>query len=520
MNIGNLLTKSSETYPNNTAIIYGDIQLSYAKFNERVNRLANALRRLDIQKGQNVAILQYNYPQTLESLFACFKAGCGAVPINFRLHPKEYAFIIDHSESVAVILSNEFKEPVLSIRDKIPMAKHLIIMDRAEGEFLDYENLLECESPHFADVDVEPDDLAWLFYTSGTTGNPKGVMLTHRNLLAMTMNFYADISPGFGPGDVVLHAAPLSHGSGLYALPNIGKAAGNVIPESKSFDPEQIFKLIQDYRVTNMFVAPTMLRLMANSPWISKYDHSSLRSLNYGGGPMLAEDLKEAIDNFGPCLVQLFGQAESPMTITYLPHREHIKEGTPEQMKRLASAGFARTDVELKIFDSNDKELPPGEIGEIVTRSDLVMKGYWRNSKATAKALKNGWLHTGDMGYTDENGFLFIMDRTKDMIISGGENIYPREIEEVIVQHPAVREVAVIGIPDSKWGEAVKAVVSLVPGKTITEDELITYCQNNIASYKKPKSVDIVEELPKNNYGKILKRELREKYWGGRDRKV
>ena len=376
------------------------------------------------------------------------------------------------------------------------------------------------ESDQFTDAEVQPDDLAWLFYTSGTTGMPKGAMLTHRNLLDMTMNFYADICPGFGPDDVILHAAPLSHGSGLYALPNIAKGAANIILESKSFDPELVYKTIQNYRVTNMFAAPTMIKLMVDSPAVGKYDHSSMKALNYGGAPMLVEDLKEAIVKLGPCLVQLFGQAESPMTITYLSHRDHVLEGTSEQTKRLASAGFQRTDVEVKILDSKDKELPPGEMGEIVTRSDLVMKGYWRNPKATADTIKNGWLHTGDMGYMDESGYLFIMDRSKDMIITGGENVYPREIEEVLVQHPAVREVAVIGIPDPKWGEAIKAVVSVVQGKSVTEEELFSFCKENIASYKKPKSVDFMDELPKNNYGKILKRELRAKYWEDKDRKV
>jgi acyl-CoA synthetase (AMP-forming)/AMP-acid ligase II len=224
---------------------------------------------------------------------------------------------------------------------------------------------------------------------------------------------------------------------------------------------------------------------------------------------MLVEDLKEAMRKLGPCLVQLYGQAESPMTITYLPHRDHVLDGTAEQIKRLSSAGFPRTDVEVKIFDANDNELPPGEKGEIVTRSDLVMKGYWRNPEATAKTLRNGWLHTGDVGSMDESGYLFIMDRSKDMIISGGENIYP-----------AIREVAVIGVPDARWGEAVKAVVSLAEGESATEDDLIGFCKNYIASYKKPKSVDFVDELPKNNYGKILKRELRAKYWEERERKV
>jgi acyl-CoA synthetase (AMP-forming)/AMP-acid ligase II len=520
MNISKLLTKSAGTFPNNLAIVYGSRRFTYAQFNSRVNRLANALYRLGIGQGDNVALLQYNYPEMLESMFACFKAGLGAVPINWRLHPNEFAFIIDHSEARAVILSPEFNESIVDIRGRIKKAQHLITLSGAEGEHLDYETLISKESEEFADAEVRDDDLAWLFYTSGTTGMPKGAMLTHRNLLAMTMNFYADICPGFGPDDVVLHAAPLSHGSGLYALPNIGKAAANIILESQSFDPDLIFKAIQDYRVTNMFAAPTMIKLMVESAAVDKYDHSSLRALNYGGAPMLAEDLREAMTKLGPCLVQLYGQAESPMTITYLPHRDHVPDGTPEQMKRLSSAGFPRTDVEVTIFDPDDKELPPGETGEIVTRSDLVMKGYWRNTEATAKTLKNGWLHTGDVGYMDESGYLFIMDRSKDMIISGGENIYPREIEEVLIRHPAVREVAVVGVPDPKWGEAVKAVVSLVEGRSATADELIAFCKDHIASYKKPKSLDFVDELPKNNYGKILKRELRAKYWGARERKV
>jgi acyl-CoA synthetase (AMP-forming)/AMP-acid ligase II len=520
MNVGELLTKSARTFPENLALVYGDRKLSYAQFNSRVNKLANALAALGVKQGDNVAVLQYNYPETLESIFACFKAGCGAVPINFRLHPKEFAFIIDHSDARTVILSAEFNEAVLDIRESIPKVRHLITLSDAKGELLDYETLISAESEQYMAVDVEPDDLAWLFYTSGTTGMPKGAMLTHRNLVAMTMNFYADICPGFGYNEAILHAAPLSHGSGLYALPNIGKAAVNVILESKSFDPELVFKSIEAYRITNMFAAPTMVKLMADNPAVDRYDHSSMKALNYGGAPMLVEDLKKAMEKLGPCLVQLFGQGESPMTITYLPHTDHVLEGTPGQMERLASAGIPRTDVEVKILGPGDAELPPGDTGEIVTRSDLVMNGYWRNPEATQDTIRNGWLHTGDMGYMDDKGYLFIMDRSKDMIISGGENIYPREIEEVLVRHPAVREVAVIGIPDPKWGEAIKAIVSLVEGESVSEDELINFCKDNIASYKKPKSVAFVDELPKNNYGKILKRELRAKYWEDLERKV
>ena len=520
MNIGRLLSKSARAFPESRAIVYGTGESTYARFNARANRLAHALRRLGVGPGHNVAILMYNRPEMLESMFACFKAGCGAVPINFRLHPREFAFIIDHSEASVVLVSPEFDEPIAEIRERIPRARSVITVSEGAAGLLDYEALLAAESDEFDDADVGADDVAWIFYTSGTTGQPKGAMLTHRNLLAMTMSFYADMTPGLGPEDVVLHAAPLSHGSGLYALPNVGKAAAHIIPDAKSFDPEVILKLIEEHRVTNMFAAPSMIKRLLDSPAVDRHDHSSLKSLNYGGGPTLVEDLLAAMRKMGPCLVQLYGQGEAPMTITYLAHHDHVLEGTPEQRQRLGSAGIPRTDVEVAVFDADDRELPPGEIGEIATRSDLVMKGYWRNPEATAASLRNGWLHTGDLGYLDERGYLFIMDRSKDMIISGGENIYPREIEEVIIQHPAVREVAVIGVPDSRWGEAIKAVVARAPGQTVSEEEIIDFCRDHIASYKKPKSVDFVDELPKNNYGKIVKQELRAKYWEGRERGV
>ena len=520
MNMGQCLTKSARTFPDNLAIAYGKRKLSYAEFNSRANRLANALCKCGIQQGDNVAVLMYNCPQMLESMFAGFKAGCGVIPINFRLHPKEYTFIIKHSEAKAVIVSPEFNEEIIKTGDLFPRVKSIVTVSGARDNLLDYESLLAAESERFDDADVDADDVAWIFYTSGTTGSPKGAMLTHRNLLSMTMNFYADMAPGFGSSDVALHAAPLSHGSGCYALPNIAKGAANVILESKSFDPETVLRTIQEHRVTNMFAAPTMIKRLIDSPAIDQYDHSSLKYLNYGGAPMLVEDLIDAMRKLGGCLVQLYGQAESPMTITYLPHDNHVFDGDSDQVKRLASAGIPRTDVEVKIFDSDGNELSPGETGEIVTRSDLVMKGYWREPEATAETLRDGWLHTGDMGYMDERGYLFLMDRSKDMIISGGENIYPREIEEAIVHHPAVREVAVIGIPDPQWGEAIKAVVSLVPETTVTEMELIDFCTEHIARYKKPRSVDFVDELPKNNYGKIVKRELREKYWEGKTSRV
>ncbi|HSH68869.1 MAG TPA: long-chain-fatty-acid--CoA ligase [Deferrisomatales bacterium] len=519
MNLGTLLTKSARTYGDHVALVHGAKRRTYREFNARANRLANALCRLGVRKGDHVAILQYNELETLEALFACFKAGCAAVPINFRLHPREFAFIIDHSECKAVVFSREFNDPIREVRASLPKVRQFVALEGARGELLDYEAVLSAESDHWVDADVQPDDVAWLFYTSGTTGSPKGAMLTHRNLLAMTMNFFADMAP-LGPGDAILHAAPLSHGSGLYAIPNMAKAATNVILPTRTFDPEVVCRAIEEHRITNMFVAPTMLKVLVESPWVDRYDLSSMRCLNYGGGPMYVEDLKKAIDKLGPCLVQLFGQGEAPMTITYLPTRDHVSRGTPEQLGRLASAGISRTDVEVKIVDDGGNELPSGCVGEIVTRSDLVMAGYWNNPEATDAALRGGWLHTGDVGYLDAQGYLFILDRSKDMIITGGENVYPRELEEVLLRHPAVREVAVIGVPDATWGETITAHVVCSQGAAVSEEALIAFCKNHLASYKKPKKVVFVSQLPKNNYGKILKRELRNRYWKGHDRQL
>ncbi len=519
MNVGTLFTKSARTFPHRLAIAYGDYELSYQQANERINKLANGLRGLGIQKGSNVAILLHNCPEFLETLFACFKAGLGSVPINFRLHPKECSFIIDNSEAEAVVLGEDFRDSLYALRKEMPRVKHYIcITDPLEG-MLPYEFLLKNQSTQFIDEEIEWDHLAWLFYTSGTTGRPKGAMLTHHNLIVMTMNFFADMAP-LGPEDVILHAAPLSHGSGLYGLPNVAKAAANVILKSKTFDPKLVFETIQRRKVTNIFMAPAMIKRLITSPEIDKYDLSSLRCIHYGGAPIYEEDLKEAVRKLGQVLVQLFGQAEAPMTISYLRKEEHLLEGTTDQMKRLTSAGIPRTDVEIKIVDPNDKKLPPGEMGEIVLRGEVVMKGYWRNPEATAETLRGGWLHTGDLGIMDERGYVYILDRAKDMIISGGENIYSREIEDVILKHPAVFEVAVIGVPDEKWGEAIKAIVALKQGQKATGEEIINFCKDHLASYKKPKSVEFIDAIPKNPYGKVLKRELREKYWAGEARRV
>jgi acyl-CoA synthetase (AMP-forming)/AMP-acid ligase II len=519
VNIGTLLTSSAASRPKSPAIICGSYSMNYEQFNARVNRLSNALWRLGARPSDNVAILMVNCPQMLEAMFAAFKAGCGAVPINFRLHPSEFAFIIDNSEASVLITTAEFDKPIRQLRQDLPRMRHVITTGPAAGDVQNYDDVLAGESEQFADVEVEPDDVAWLFYTSGTTGVPKGAMLSHRNLQGMTDRFYSDILPDFGEREVVLHAAPLSHGSGLYGVPNVGRAAAHVFPESTSFDPAAVLQMIESQRVTNLFAAPAMIKRLVDCPAIDHTDVSSLKAFVWGGAPMMVEDLQQAMARF-PNMVQIYGLGETPMTITSLSQRDHVLDGNAAQIKRLASAGVRRTDVEVEVVDDDDNFLPTGKTGEVVTRSEVMTRGYWRDPEATATTLRNGWLHTGDLGYFDSDGYLFLMDRLKDMIISGGENIYPREIEEVLARHPAIREVAVIGVPDDQWGEAIKAVVSLVAGQDATEDELIAFCKSHIASYKKPKSVDFVAELPKNNYGKIVKRELREPYWRDHERGI
>ena len=519
MNVGTLFTKSARTFPEKLALCQEEREWTYAEANSRINSLANGLRGIGLEKGEKVAILAFNCPQFLETLFACFKAGLCTVPINLRLHPSEYSYIVDHSDCAAIVFSEDFREPLSALGGHLPKVRHFICLSDGLNEMLDYECLINSNSPDFADVYVERDDLAWIFYTSGTTGAPKGAMLSHGNLLAMTMNFYADIHP-LGPEDAVLHAAPLSHGSGLYSLANVGKAANNVILGSRSFDPEIVCATIQKRKITNMFAAPTMIKMLVSFPEISKYDLSSLKCLNYGGGPIYLEDLKEALRKLPDCLVQLYGQGEAPMTITYLRREEHLLIGNKEQMERLKSAGIARTDVEVRVVDEDDNEVSAGTMGEIVVRGEVVMKGYWKNAEATAETLRNGWLHTGDLGKMDDRGYIYLLDRSKDMVISGGENIYPREVEDILLRHPAIHEVAVIGVPDEKWGEALKAVVSLKPGAKVSEEEIIDFCKRNLASYKKPKSIEFVDVIPKNPYGKILKKDLREKYWAGQDRRI
>jgi long-chain acyl-CoA synthetase len=463
MNLVHLLLRSARSQPDRPALAVGSrVVRTYGEMAARVVSLS-AFFGKTLKPGERIALALKNCPEYYEILFACWHAGLVPVPMNAKLHRKEFDYIIANSGAKLFL-------------DALP----------------DFPSSGGKEA-----FPARPEDPAWLFYTSGTTGVPKGATLTHRNLLFQAQAYFSDIDK-LGPQDAILHAAPLSHGSGLYGLPHFAAGALNVIPESGHFEPEEIFALLEHWKGVSFFAAPTMVVRLLQSPAARR--PSGLKTIVYGGAPMYVADLQRALDLFGPRLYGLYGQGESPMTITGLPQDQHAPE-------HLGSCGFARTGVEVKVFDAAGRELPPGETGEVVTRSDCVMAGYWENPEASAQALRGGWLHTGDVGSLDARGFLTLRDRSKDLIISGGANIYPREIEEVLLRHPAVAECSVVGRPHAEWGEEV--VAFLVLKASVSPRELDEMCQDNIARFKRPREYRFVEALPKNNYGKVLKTELR-----------
>ena len=505
MNLAHHLQRAALAWPERPALAVGHRTVAtWRGLYNRVARIAASLRRapLGLQPGDRVALVMANGPTYAELLYACWHAGLVAVPANAKLHPKELAYIIDHSGARLVFVTADLADTVAgAVAD---LEKPIPIVDIAAR---DYASLVEGEPMAMAQTDA--DDLAWLFYTSGTTGRPKGAMLSHRNLLAMATSYFLDIDPPC-PGGSIIHAAPMSHGSGLYMLPHVAQANTQVIPESGHFDPTEIFDLAAKWPQATMFAAPTMVKRLVDHPGAASAPVDRIRAIVFGGAPMYVADLKAAIGKFGFRLAQLYGQGESPMTITGMSRalvEQAYREGRDD---RLGSAGLPQTVVRVQTVDADDRPLPVGETGEIVARGDSVMKGYWRNPEATAQTLRSGWLHTGDVGAFDENGYLTLKDRSKDVIISGGSNIYPREVEEVLLRHEAVAEVSVVGVPDAEWGERVIAFVVCRPDMALGVQPLEQLCLDNIARFKRPKEYRFVDRLPKNNYGKILKTELRE----------
>jgi len=505
MNIANLLARAGRAHAERPAIVLGrDVVCDYRTLAQRAAAIAGGLAaRFGLAAGDRVAIVMANCPAYIEVLFACWWGGFTAVPVNAKLHPREFAYILDHAGARVCFVGDDTAQTIASLQ---PELADLAAVIEVDGD--DFRRLATAEPVAMAAA--APDDVAWLFYTSGTTGRPKGAMLTHRNLLAMTTSYFVDVDH-IDADDCILHPAPLSHGSGLYVLPHVAAGAKQVIPESGGFDPAEVLDLIAAHAGAAFFGAPTLVRRLVETAAASGADTRNLKTIVYGGAPMYAEDCKRALAVLGQKLVQIYGQGESPMTITALSRACHAATDHPRYEARLASVGVAQTVVEVRVADGDDRPLPAGEIGEILVRGEAVMRGYWRDPEATAATLRGGWLHTGDVGAFDDDGFLTLKDRSKDLIISGGFNVYPREVEEVLLRHPAVAEVSVIGQPHRDWGEIIVACVVPAAGASLDTAGLDALCLDNLARFKRPKRYVVVPSLPKNNYGKVLKRELRQR---------
>ena len=513
-NLAQFLTRAARAYPQRPALAVGTRQVAdFAGMAQRVCRLAGAFKGLGLgdsgagaigKAGARIAIVASNCTEYIELMFAAWHAGLSIVPIHSKLHPKELAYIFEDSGVSAAFGS-------AATMGRVSEAARMVNLQLA----------FEIGTPAFNalyEAPVAPmstrggDDLAWIFYTSGTTGKPKGVMLSHANLVQMVLHYAADVD-AIAPTDCIVHAAPLSHGSGLYVLPHVAQAACNVVTQSGAFDPAEIFSLWRTYQGVGMFAAPTMIKRLIDAPEDHQKagGHANLKTIVYGGGPMYVSDLKQALQRFGPHFAEIYGQGESPMTITAKAKALHADTAHPRYLERMASVGLPFAGLEVMIADENDHAMPAGEMGEICVRGAVVMGGYWQNPEASAKTLRNGWLHTGDIGVLDTEGFLTLKDRSKDLIISGGSNIYPREVEEALLLHPAVSEVSVVGRPHPKWGEEVVAFIVARAGADVSAALMDAHCLEHMARFKRPKDYRFIDTLPKNEAGKVLKTALREK---------
>jgi len=500
------------------ATIDGERRRTWAEFEQRVAKLAGALLALGLEPGGRVAILSFNSDRYLEYFFAIPWAGGIIVPLNIRLAPPELIYMLNDSGAQILIVDEAHAAMLPALTAQTSTIRHIIFAgnrDAAAG-LLDHEAILEAAEPA-PDAGRGGDDVAGIFYTGGTTGLPKGVMLTHANLVSNAMvsllNMYE------GTPWTYLHSAPMFHIADCQWNVGVTLHAGTHVFMPK-FAPEDMLRAIETYRVTHCALVPTMVNMLCNVEGREKYDLSSLRGMNYGGSPMAPATIVRARQAFPQCrLFQGYGQTETAPNVSMLSDKYHDPDGP--YADKIASAGQPVFTVEVKIVDTHDQEAPRGTTGEIAARGPNIMAGYWNKPEETAHALRGGWMHTGDLGYMDDDGFLYVVDRTKDMIISGGENVYSAEVEKVIYQHPAVAMCAVIGIPDDRWGEAVHAVVVLKQGQSISGEDIIAYCRQHIAGYKCPRSVDIRHEpLPMSGAGKILKRELRAPFWEGKTRAV
>ena len=511
MIFGELIVRNARRYPEKEGVICEDNRFTWSEVNQRANKLVHAFCKLGISKGDRVAILSGNCHQYWETYCAGGKSGIVLVPLNYRLTGRELLYILNNSEANAIVIGPEYVETFRSIRSELNHLKHLIGLGDAEEDILSYEEITREEPSSEPEIDVDESDLLWIMYTSGTTGVPKGVMITHKNVLTDALDDMHAYE--MRKEDVLLATPPLYHAAGT-AISYSAMYVGAKIVIMKRWDADRALEIIERERVTASWWNAAMLTDLLNSALLNEKDHSSIRSVMYAGSPMPVELLKRAFPVFGKVFWGLYGLTENTSSATCLPIEDHFTEGPEEKVARLYSVGKELISLHVRVVNEAGKDVKPGEVGEIVIKGDTVMRGYWKNQQATEETIRDGWLLTGDLARVDEGGYIYIVDRKKDMIISGGENIYSKEVEDVINSHPAVLECAVIGVEDEKWGESVKAVVVLRQKEKLKAEELIAHCKKNMASYKKPKSVEFVESLPRNPSGKVLKPELRKRFEG------
>ena len=499
--------------PDAVAITFAGTHRTWAELAQRVRRLAAALRAAGLQPGDRVAVLDLNHPSCLELTLACAQVGTANAVVNFRLAPPEIAYVINDAKARLLFVGPEFAGAVEKLRGHLPAVERVIRVGGADDE---YEAWLAAHAPDAGVYPAAADDCFVQLYTSGTTGFPKGAMLTHRSMMAHSRN--ASEGQSFGPDARVQIAMPLFHVGGTsYALIAISEGAHLFMMRMP--DPAAALAMLEAEKITHTFYVPALMAAMTQVPGAADRDYSALKSLSYGASPMPLPVMRASLKLFPGVMQQVYGMTEQSGMVTVLGPADHAD---PALAHRLVSAGKPISGVEIEIRDpAIGKPVATGEAGEICVRSEQLMGGYWGKPEATAAAMTpDGWLRSGDGGHMDADGYLYVTDRIKDMIISGGENIYPAEIERVLAEHPSLQDVAVIGVPDERWGEVPKAVVVAAPGASVDVEQVLAWCRERLAAFKCPKTIDVVAELPRNPTGKILKKDLRKPYWEGRERQV
>ncbi|MCX5999918.1 MAG: AMP-binding protein [Chloroflexi bacterium] len=516
--VGKLYDWAVDHYADRVAIVKGERRVTYAQLQEKAHQLGNALLGLGLKKGARIGTLTPNCIESVILDYGLAKAGLTQVILHEGIvSPADNAYMANDSESEAVIFHSSYISHVEKMLPQLKTVKHFLCI--AEGAAVpsfsqDFHQVLSASSAGSPAVDVTEDDIVSIYYTGGTTGVPKGCMHASRTRVYTYLTAMSEV--GLGTRHTFLHVAPMSHASNVFMMPTCLRGGTQVILDA--FNPQIFLETVQRERVTATFIVPTILYRILDFPDLKKYDCSSLSTILYGASPIGPERLKEGIAAFGPVFVQNFGQTEAPMFITVMDKADHII--SDQESDRLMSCGKPTLMCQLRLVDEQDKDVPPGEVGEIAVRTPNMMIEYLNKPRETAETMKNGWLHTGDIGRRDEKGFIYIMDRKKDMIISGGWNVYPKEIEAALHEHPAVADVAVIGVPDANWGESVKAFIVLHAGKTATAEQIMQFCKERKGSIKTPKSVEFIDQIPLTSVGKHDKKVLRDKYWKGEKRRV